>query len=940
LRCRSCRLILAVFIAIASLSRAFPAEATMPMPSGKIPREVTEGFAKGLFAPFAREKSLGPGLLAASPETWRIPVILASFSDEDLTFGAADFDSALFGTRNAIPTGSVRDYYRWVSGEQLDVTGRVVATVRLPRTLAEYGDGHWGLAGREPSAYSAVVDALVLCQGAVDWSEFDVNGDGIVDMLWFVHAGKGGEASLNDSRRLWSFTSKITRDPARTRSVFLTTQRLPGSLTQYYRLDPFSCLPEISGLGPHNRSEIGVFCHEFGHALGLPDLYDTTTLDQVTNVGPGNWSLMSTGAYGGNGIQPEAPAHIGGWASEYLGWSEVVRPAQDTTLRITPMANGGPVVEFWFQGESNAEHFLLENRIRDSFDRSLPRGGLIVTHVDEGIIAQRMLPINRINAGPIPGLFLVEADGDSDLYLGRNKGDSFDPFPGDGLRTLFNDSTRPSTHTFKDAVTNIELSGIAQIGNDVQVTLHVRSPGWLPAEDHTVPPFQPYPSPSFGNPAMLEPDGSINLVSGEVVGGRPQIVLRRKSDAGWDPGTDLSASPTAALAPAIAALPGGNAAVAWSDVRGGRSLIWGRVRLGGEWSPERVVADVPGDNGAPAIGADAHGRVYVTWLNTQNGVRRVYFTRFVYFAPFGQSVPVSQPGRVPDNPAIAVDEDGISYIMWPDLADTPRKLYCARFHPDSGLSVPMPLTATAGAETGVSAVVDTEGTIHLTWQVTTTVGYEIHYERRFKSRRPAPRDTVLASSNYQAGNPRLALDPVGGLHLVYEFSAGGPTQVYYKRWEPGSGWDYAGTEISSPLDGSASAPLVLARAPGDVSVLFTGYGASGTRFMERRRQLGTPPLQSRLAASLPPAALSLRPNPLRAGQELVLDWRGASPDPEAVAELFDVAGRRVSTALLERRDGAWHARFPGSSTARLSSGIYFVRPRAAGASAQRLVILR
>src|SRR5262249_42542405 len=152
------RLILAVSLAIASLPRAFPAEATMPTASGKIPREVTQGFANGLFAPFARKE--GVGLLAASPETWRIPVILAAFSDQNLTYGAADFDSALFGTRNAIPTGSVRDYYRWVSGGRLDVTGRVVAIVRLPHTLAEYGDGHWGLAGREPSAYSAVVDAL------------------------------------------------------------------------------------------------------------------------------------------------------------------------------------------------------------------------------------------------------------------------------------------------------------------------------------------------------------------------------------------------------------------------------------------------------------------------------------------------------------------------------------------------------------------------------------------------------------------------------------------------------------------------------------------------------------------------------------------------------------------------------------------------------------
>jgi M6 family metalloprotease-like protein len=940
LRCRSRPFFLAISLVVASLPLAFPAEATMPTPSGRIPREVAEGFAKGLFTSVARQE--GPGFTAAAPAIWRIPVVLAAFSDEDLTYSAADFDSALFGTRDAISTGSVRDYYRWASGGKLDVTGRVVATVRLPLRLQDYGDGHWGLAGREPSAYQAVVDALVLCQRNVDWSEFDLNHDGIVDMVWFVHSGKGGEASISDNRRLWSFTSRMTRDPGQTRQMFLTTQLVPGSTTEYMRLDPFSCLPELSGLIPGRRSEIGVFCHEFGHALGLPDLYDTSVLDQVVNVGPGNWSLMSTGAYGGNGIQPESPAHLGGWASAYLGWSSTIRPAQDTTITITPMSSGGPVVEFWFQGESNPEHFLLENRSRDSFDKSLVKGGLIVTHVDDGVIAQRNLPINRVNAGPTPGLQVVEADGDYDLFYGRNHGDTNDPFPGNMGVTSFDDETVPSTRTFKNAVTNIGLSGITQVGNDIRVAMRVRAPGWLPAEDHTLPPFQPYPSPSFGNPAALEPDGSISLVSGELLSGRPQVVLHRKSEVGWSPGTDLSASPAAAQAPAIAALPGGNAVVAWSDVRGGRSRIWGRVRLQGEWSQERVVADVPGDNGAPAIGADAHGRVYVTWLNTQNGQKRVYFTRFVYFAPYGQPLPVSPLGRNPDSPAIAVDEDGISYIMWPDLADTPRKLWCVRFHPDSGLAVPQTLTETAGAETGVSAVVDTAGTVHLVWQVTTSLGSEIHYERRFKSLRPAPRDTVLASNPIQTGNPRLALDPSGCLHLVYEFAVGGSTQVYYKRWRPRFGWDYSGTEISSALDGSASAPLVLARSAGDVSVLYIGYGDTGTRFMERRRQLvEAPPQAEPLAATVAAGPLVLRPNPLRAGQELELDWAGTAPGPEAVAELYDIAGRRVSAAALERRGGgAWRARFSGVVTARLSSGIYFVRPRAAGAAAQRLVILR
>jgi hypothetical protein len=288
-----------------------------------------------------------------------------------------------------------------------------------------------------------------------------------------------------------------------------------------------------------------------------------------------------------------------------------------------------------------------------------------------------------------------------------------------------------------------------------------------------------------------------------------------------------------------------------------------------------------------------------------------------------------------------VDEDGISYIMWPDLADNPRRLWFTRFHPDSGLSAIQTLTATSGAETGASALVDTAGTVHLVWQVTTTERNEIHYQRRFKTRRPAPRDTTLVSSGVQVGGPSLAGDPSGTLHLTYESGVGGATQVFYKRSRPGWGWDFQSTEVSSAADGSASLPSVLPESMGNVSVLYTGFGDLGQRFIERRRQLDVaPPQAAPLAASVPSAALALRPNPLRAGQGFELEWGGAPPAPGAMAELFDVAGRLVSAAALERRGAAWRARFSGAATARLTSGIYFVRPRAPGAQAQRLVVLR
>jgi hypothetical protein len=280
--------------------------------------------------------------------------------------------------------------------------------------------------------------------------------------------------------------------------------------------------------------------------------------------------------------------------------------------------------------------------------------------------------------------------------------------------------------------------------------------------------------------------------------------------------------------------------------------------------------------------------------------------------------------------------------MWPDLADNPRKLWFARFNPDTGLSAPQNLTSTAGAETGVSALVDTSGTLNLVWQVAGTGGSEIHYQRRFKSRRPAPRDTTLvASAATSVANPHIGIDPSGTLHVAYETTIGSGPEIYYKRWRPAWGWDFGGTEITSTADGTASTALVLPETPGNLSIVYTGYGAQGARFMERRRQLDGPPAPALpLAAVVPTGAAALRPNPLRAGQEFELVWTGSAPALGATAEIYDLAGRRVMATLLERRGTTWRARFSGAVTARLTSGVYFVRARAAGAPAQRLVVLR
>ncbi len=180
----------------------------MPTRSGPIPRAVAEAFESGLFALPERPAGLRP---SSAQSLWRIPIILASFDDEKLTYGPADFDSALFGSRQAIPTGSMTEYYQWASGGRVTVVGQVVATVRLSGTLHFYGDQGWGLNGnRTPNnLYGAVLEAVQLCQRDVDWSQFDQDHDGYVDMLWVVHSGLPGESTVARDN-LWSLTSRLS----------------------------------------------------------------------------------------------------------------------------------------------------------------------------------------------------------------------------------------------------------------------------------------------------------------------------------------------------------------------------------------------------------------------------------------------------------------------------------------------------------------------------------------------------------------------------------------------------------------------------------------------------------------------------------------------------------------------------------------------------------
>ncbi len=935
--CLLSRLPIISFLFCGSLAVVGTVEATMPPRSAVARPELAQAFQDGVLD-YSRPASDLPQSAIPQP-VWVIPLILIDFTDQPLSYGPGDFDLALFDSTGTTATGSVYDYYSWSSAGRMRVCGRVVATVHLPNTKNYYALNAWGLGSSTPhNIYGAVEEALRVSDPLVDWAQFDQDRDGYVDMLWVAHSGLGGEVTVARDN-LWSITSRMSAWWFG--STYVTNDPMPGAPAVKMKVERFSMLPELSAVRPGALSEICVYCHEFGHALGLPDLYDTHAFGGPLNVGPGNWSLMSTGGYGGDGVSPEYPTGLGAWPLQFMGWTETLFPDHDETIVLGPQELGGSVIRLWFQGESHPEHFLIENRQRLGFDRNLPGEGLILYHLDEAAAMARVAG-NTVNSGPYPAYRLVEGDGFDDLLRGQNRGAADDPFPGAGLRTFWDDETVPSSRTFAGVVTNVGIREIVPDGDDVRFYLQVRARGWLAPLDRSVGGYSPVFSSGTAVRAVKDGTEGIAATCSEVRNGLPQVVVRLKSSGGtWAAPQPLSASPTGALQPSIARLPGRDLAVVWSDLRHGAAELYYRARIQGGWTPEVRLTELPGSSSHPSISADPSGGVHVAWLYTTSaGASELRFLHFAYASPYGDPRPVSDPGEVPEHPIVAAAPDGSSYIFWSDRATQPPQIWFARFHPDSGVQDRARLAPfTAGSQPTVAAVVDAAGNIHAVWTVLSTSGAELRYQLRPNGPiRPMPPDTTIAFLNGQVQSPVITLDPNGGVHVAFEATVSGTPQIRYIHRDPTRGWDVASTEVTEIQQGIGARPSLLAFHPRVASVLYSGFPQGNPTFFERERNdfVGLVPT-SVPSASLPPAPFHIGPNPVRPGG--VLEVRGSGASPHDPIEVFDVSGRRVAAVTARESGAAWSARFGPGVTGTWASGVYLVRLRDSG-QVGRIVVLR
>lgn len=328
----------------------------------------------------------------ADVETLHCLIILVDFDDmpHENGFDAqpADFDTLLFSMGIRHP-GSMADYYKETSYGKAYLTGQVTNWYRMPELYSYYVDGQRGFGSYPRNAQRLTEDAVMAADPDIDFSLYDNNHDGMVDALFVVHAGPGYEDTGNLNyihSHAWVMSRVFTLDGV--------------------QLYGYSMEPEETASG--HLESIGVFCHEFGHVLGLPDLYDY----DYDSQGLGGWSLMAGGCWGGGG---SIPVHFDAWCKYQLGWAiPTVLTGNLTHEQIDAVEYSPDTYQLFSLGVTDPQYFLVENRRRELFDASVPGDGLLIYHVDESVPNNDDQTHYKVALEQADGLFDLENNRDAD----------------------------------------------------------------------------------------------------------------------------------------------------------------------------------------------------------------------------------------------------------------------------------------------------------------------------------------------------------------------------------------------------------------------------------------------------------------------------------------------------------------------------------------------
>ena len=379
--------------------------------------------------------------------------------------------------------GSVRRYFTEMSGGLFTPQFDIYGPVTLSRELKYYGQG-----GERKDRL--VSEACQLANEAgLDFSQYDANEDGLVDLVYIIYAGYPESITGNSSDCIWPSSGTISGGTYNGKQVsrygvHAERNGYPGAWS----------IPRISG--------IGLFCHEFSHCMGLPDIYPTTTTAQnAFNPSMEYWDVMDGGEYVQNGYYP---TEYTAWERESFGWMTIDTLVNSGTYELAPLGTeGGKAYRIMNDDDpSGKEYLLLQNIQGIGFNRVIGGigHGMLVSHIDydayafslEGNSVNNTIGHSRYTFIPADNEYISsytisssneeERKRQQEEYRQSHAGDPFPGVTGNTQLTSIPFYTGTSKKQILDIVENAETGIVSFTYEDPNhpssITLHeMKSPG-------------------------------------------------------------------------------------------------------------------------------------------------------------------------------------------------------------------------------------------------------------------------------------------------------------------------------------------------------------------------------------------------------------------------------------------------------------------------------
>lgn len=342
-------------------------------------------------------------------------------------------------------SGSVRDYFIQNSMGKFTPTFDVYGPITVPDSRESYGNTLTGNKGAKQAMQEAL-DTLVK-RGGIDFSLYDKDKDGFVDFFFMLFAGIGA-ANSGNKNAIWPHAGNIGN---------IGNPKNGVKLTDNIYMNRYACANEISGKAYKKDSAtstiegIGTVVHEFGHVLGLPDLYDTKKTNPRKPLG--SWDIMASGSYNcpNNTYNTQccSPPLFSAFERMSLGWFTPTELNDTGSVKLDKLDDN---IAFSVTNPKNPnEMFLLEYRTKKNWDRGQKSSGMLIWHIDYSDSVWKKGGINSDSNHIYVNI--IEAVPETSTSAATT-----DPFPGSGKITDFNKFIFWNGDDMKIALSNITES--------------------------------------------------------------------------------------------------------------------------------------------------------------------------------------------------------------------------------------------------------------------------------------------------------------------------------------------------------------------------------------------------------------------------------------------------------------------------------------------------